>query len=233
MSSSGGRAARGLAIGLAVLIVILVIADRVGDYVAERVTGDTIESSQHLTSRPDVDIAGFPFLTQLATGHYGKVTIRAHDVPVTGVSRPLNISKLTVVLHTVTVSRDFSSVRADHATADATIAYADLSSALGVEVAYAGDGRITARKQVTVLGHTVAGSVTAKPQLEGGTLSFGDVSVDDAGRLGANVTSLLGKVFDLRLPLQGIPFRIRVQSLGVDAQGVQIQLTGRDLAYAT
>ena len=35
--------------------------------------GKTMQSSQHLDRTPSVSVAGFPFLTQLATGHFGTV----------------------------------------------------------------------------------------------------------------------------------------------------------------
>src|SRR5256885_4227247 len=100
------RAARWIGIGVVVLLVLLLIADRVGVAVAERVAGDTLESSEHLNSRPDVDIAGFPFLTQVATGNYDKITVTADDVTVGQQIHLLEISRLVVVLHDLTVSRD-------------------------------------------------------------------------------------------------------------------------------
>src|SRR6476619_6753226 len=57
---------------------------------------------QHLDSGPDVDIDGFPFLTQLVEGHYDEITVTATDVPV-GAAQRLMISRLRVVLHDLTV----------------------------------------------------------------------------------------------------------------------------------
>src|SRR6266487_1277477 len=104
MGPMSTRAWRVSALVVAVLIALLVAADRVGLYVAERLAGDTIESSQDLSSRPDVDIGGFPFLNQAITGNYDKITVTAHDVPVGLPGRPLNISQVRVVLHQLTVS---------------------------------------------------------------------------------------------------------------------------------
>ena len=71
---------RKLIIFVVVVVVLLIAADRIGDVVAERVTADTLQSSQHLQQRPDVSIDGFPFLTQFATGHYQHVLIRTQDL---------------------------------------------------------------------------------------------------------------------------------------------------------
>jgi hypothetical protein len=227
-----GRTLRRVAVIAVVVLVLLAAVDRIGVYLAERTAGDTIQSSQHLSSRPGVDIAGFPFLTQLATGKYDKITVTANDVPVGRRLHLLVISRIEVVLHTLTVSRDFSSVRARDATATAQITFADLGKTLGVDLAYAGNGRIRATRTVTVAGASVQAAVTTRPQLVNGGLSFVGTSVDNAGALDGAVTAALGQVFDLAIPLQGIPFDIRVRELRVGADGVTIKLTGRDLAYS-
>ena len=67
---------RRLMIGVIVLVGLLVAADRAGNVIAERTVATTVQRSQHLAHKPDVDIAGFPFLTQLAAGKFGKVTLR-------------------------------------------------------------------------------------------------------------------------------------------------------------
>src|ERR1700712_5607103 len=67
-----------------VLAVLLSVLDRGGDYVAERVAADNLQSSQHLTSRPDVTIHGVPFLTQFVQGDYDHVSVDADGLPVAG-----------------------------------------------------------------------------------------------------------------------------------------------------
>src|SRR3954469_2456645 len=158
-------ALRRVLVTVAVLVVLLVVADRVGNYVGERVAANTIKESQHLSSTPSVDIAGFPFLTQLAAGDFDKVTIRADDIPVGNQTRELDLAHLNVVLHGVSVPRDLSSVHADSAVATAKVTYAELSRTLGVHVTYAGNGRVRATTSVTVLGRTISGSITARPRL--------------------------------------------------------------------
>jgi hypothetical protein len=144
----------------------------------------------------------------------------------------LRISRLRVLLHTLTVARDFTQVRADTATATANISFADLGKTLGVDVSYAGNGRIEATKKVTVLGTTVTASLSTEPKLVNGALGFTATAIDDAGQLGGQVTSALNQAFDLTVPLQGIPFNVQVKSLRVDASGVLMDLSGRDLTYS-
>ena len=210
----GGRTLRRLVIVVVAVLALLLIADRVGVVIAEDAAGNTIESSQHLKSRPDVDITGFPFLTQLATGKYDKIIVTAKDVPLGRAAHFLTLSRIRVVLHSLTVSRDFSSVRAKTATATALLGYAQLGKALGATVSYAGSGRLAVRKTVSVDGRTVGGTLRVRPELVNGALSFAGTSL-------------------ISIPLRGIPFKITLQSLDVTSQGVVIGLTGSDLAYTS
>ena len=221
-----------LALVVAAILALLVVIDRVGDYVAERIAADTIKSAQHLPSRPDVDIAGFPFLNQLITGKYDKITVTADDVPVGTTARPLVLSRVQVVLHSLTVSRDFHSVHAKTADATATATYAELGKTLGVQLSYAGDGRIRASKAVTVAGASVRAAITTRPRLTDGALSFSGTTVENVGALSAPVASSLDQIFEINIPLRGVQFDIRVRDLQVGDSGVTIGLTGRDLAYS-
>ncbi|HKC29777.1 MAG TPA: DUF2993 domain-containing protein [Jatrophihabitans sp.] len=225
-----GRLARRIAIAVAVVLALLIALDRVGVYVADRAAADTIKSSQHLNSAPSVDIAGFPFLTQLISGHYDQVTISASDVPVG--SGSLQLSRVHVVLHSLTVSHGFHTVHAKSADATGLITYAALSKALGVTVRYAGDGRITAAKTLTAAGVTVRGRITTRPQLRDGALAFTDTSVADAGPLGDEALNLLTRAFTVAIPLRGIPFQVRAERLKLDNTGIVLSLGGQDLAYS-
>jgi hypothetical protein len=228
-----GRALRWVGGIVVVLLILFVVADRVGVAIAEHVAADNLKSSQHLDSRPDVEIAGFPFLTQLATGHYDKVTVTAHDVAVGQQAHLLVISRLRVVLRKLTVSRDFDRVHADTATATGSVGLAELGKTLGVQLSFAGDGRLRASKRVTVGGTSVLATVTTRPEFANGALAFASTTVANAGSLGAVVSAALQRVFDLRIPLQDIRFDVRVQRLAVDPDGVTLALIGQDLVYST
>lgn len=228
----GNRAVRVTLIVVAAVVALLIVLDRVAVYVAERIAADTIQSSQHLDSRPNVDIAGFPFLNQLATGRYDKVTITADDVPVGRPTRPLQLSRVQVVLHALTASRDFHNLHAARAEATGLITYDELSRNLGVQLSYAGDGRIRASKTVTVAGETVAAAVTARPRIVDGALTFADPAVDKPGVFRAAGAAALRHLFDVTIPLHRLRFGVRVRSVEAEADGVTIVLTGRDLSYS-
>lgn len=230
-TSGAARAGRRIVIALVVVVLVLVAADRVGVYVAQRIAGDTIQTSQKLRDRPAVDIAGFPFVTQLAGGTFGQVTVTASRVPVGGHGGTLTLDRIRVVLDHVTVARDFSRVHADTASAVASVGYGELSRVLGVDVSYAGDGRVRAQKKISILGQSVTPSITAAPVLVNGALGFGATQLNGLDALAGQAAQLLKSVFDLTVPLDGIPFEIRIQSLAVDASGLVIRLSGADLTY--
>ena len=215
---------------LLVLIVVLVVLDRGGDFVAERLAASSMQSSQHLEQRPDVSIEGVPFLTQFARRDYDHVTVDADDLPVADGS--LNISHLHVDLYQLTISRDFTTFHVDSGTARATISYADLSKRLGIDVRYAGNSRIRASKRfdLPIVG-TITPSITVRPELVNGALTFGSSSINGAGDSLGSISGALTKIFDVSVPLSGLPFQIKVRSLTVDSGGLHATFVGADLTF--
>lgn len=218
------------------LVIVLVLgglfvaADRIALSWAEDKVATSLQQSQHLSSKPDVDVAGFPFLTQLAAGEFDDVTVTADDVEV---GHGLTISPLVVDLHHVTVSDDRSEVRARTAQAAATIGYTDLSRVLHTTISDGGDGRLVAEPSVTIAGHTFHGKVSAVPHASSGDeISFGDPKVSVNGvDVPSEVRNALAGVFSTAISLAGIPFHIRVTGGDVTNKGVIVHLTGRDLVY--
>ncbi|MBE7187405.1 DUF2993 domain-containing protein [Jatrophihabitans endophyticus] len=217
---------RKLIVFVVVVAVLLVVVDRVGDFVAERIVADNLQSSQHLQQRPDVTIDGVPFVTQFVSGHYQHVEIDASDVRVG--STPLALSTLHTDFRTVSVSHNFQTFSARTASATATVDFAGLSRLLKVHVHYGGHGRIALSKKLPVIGRK---TVTFAARYANGVLRFGGAAVNGLGHLGHEVASALSHYLDIRTPLRTFPFHIRVRSIRVDSSGLQLTLTGRNLHY--
>jgi hypothetical protein len=224
-------AVRRILIALVVLVLLLIAADRVGVYIAEKAAADNLKKSQHLDSTPNVDIAGFPFLTQLASRDFDEITVTAKDVPAGQGTTALPISNLRVVLHGLTVSSGFSTFHARRGDATAVVSYADLGRALKSTVTYVGNGRVRAELSVSVLGQNVSGSITAKPELHGRSLGFGSSQLDGATGAVERAAEALKQVFGVDLPIARIPFDVRITSLEATPQGIELKLTGTDLTY--
>ena len=228
-----GGVGRKLLITLLVIVVVLIALDRIGDAVAERYAADTIQKSQQLPHRPSVDITGFPFLTQLASGNFDQIVVSDNEVPVGSGAVHFDLSTIQVRLHRVHVARTLTSVHAAVADAVATMSYQDLGRALGgATVRYAGDGRVRATKTITILGHHVSGSISAAPALLNGALAFTKDRVNNIAAVVAAALPAIRKIFTVRLPLDGIPFDVRVRRLSVDTSGLHLALVGHNLSYS-
>lgn len=220
---------------LVVIVVcgLFVAADRVALSIAEDKAASSLQTSQHLSNKPDVSVAGFPFLTQLVAGRFDEITVAASGVQV-GNQRTLRIAGVTVHLHHVTVPKNYASIRADTAVAEARIDYGDLSDTLGFTVRDGGNGRLVTTPSVTIAGQRFSGTVSAIVHASsGGGITFADVTVSAAGlAVPGPVDQALGAVFDTGVSLAGLPFRVRVDGVDVTSAGLVLRLSGRDLVYS-
>src|SRR5664279_2160691 len=95
---------KALFIVVAVVVVLLVALDRIGLLIADSQIASRVQKSQGLSSRPQVSIKGFPFLTQVIGGRYGEVDVAVRDVTRNG----LTVDKVSV--HAFGVSVPLSQV---------------------------------------------------------------------------------------------------------------------------
>jgi len=227
------RGARRAVIAIVVLLALLIAADRISLVVAEGVAADSIKSSQHLDSTPSVSAKGFPFLTQLISGNYDEIDVKAHGLTVDPSGRQLRVDVVTVVLHGVHVSHGYSVLQADRADATALIRYTDLSRTLGTSITYAGSGRVRASAGVTVGGVTLRGSVSARPDLtSSSTLSFADPQVSAAGiSVPTALTNTLSSIFQPTISLAALPFGLTFTAITATAAGVVAHLRGTHVTY--
>ncbi|KUJ65384.1 hypothetical protein ACZ90_49165 [Streptomyces albus subsp. albus] len=75
-----------LVIAASACTVILVLADRCAVMYAEREAGQRVQRQLGLAAAPEVDIRGFPFLTQVLAGHLDRVDVSIPDVAADRVS---------------------------------------------------------------------------------------------------------------------------------------------------
>jgi len=229
VASRGARRLTIAGIVLAILVVLLVVADRVGAYVAERVAAGRIQTAEDLRNRPSVDVAGFPFLTQLAAGEFDQITVRASDVPVGTSGHRATLTSLVTVLHHVNTSGGFHRVHARTLTATGSTTLSQVADATGLPLHYAGHGRVAAQRSVTVLGRTLDATVSARPVVRDGALVFTDPRIDGGGSLLGEVSQQLLSPFDVSVSLAGLPFDLRADSVAVTGSTVTITLTGVDV----
>ncbi len=228
---------RKLALTLVVLALLVVGLDRGGVLVAERIAGDSLQQSQGLSERPEVSIDGFPFLDQLVEGRYDRVDVSLREVPLTGdagsAASDLRLARLDVTLRRVRTSRDFTRIDVGRARADALISLADLGRVVGLELVADGDGRLRASRTFTVLGEEVEPSLTIEPAIVDGALSLSEFTVNGAADVTGALSGVLDDLLGVAVPLQGIPFDVRLEGLRVEDDGLHLVLTGSDLSYVS
>ena len=223
---------RALLVVILLLIGLVLVADRVAVGFAEDRVAEQVAEKGGLAGTPEVDIDGFPFLTQAVGGRYDEVRISltadqlgqpegtSADVVLRGVEVPLS-SVLAGSVQEVPVERIDGT---------ATLSYALLSAQLGsgTELEREGDGlRIT--RTVEVLGQQVRLTATGQVALDGNDLV---VDVEEASGAGVDVPGFLldraTDLLDLRYPVPALPFGLQLTGVRPAADGVDIRVEATD-----
>jgi hypothetical protein len=220
---------------LVVLLVLLVglglLLDRLAVSAAEDQVAAQLAAEGELAAPPDVDIRGFPFLTQAIGGRYDEVRISLSagqlgrpagteaDVVLRGVRLPLS----------ALLGGGVSSLPVERIDGRATLSYDLLEEELGGDTTLRpeGDGlRIT--RTVEILGYTLPLTAAGTVALDGNTVV---VDVREASGAGVRVPGFLvdraTDLLDLRYPVE-LPFGLRLTDVSPAADGVHVQVAARD-----
>lgn len=176
---------RWLLVLLLVLLLLALVADRVSAYIAARTVASQAKSQLEkegvtLAGDPEVSIDGFPFLTQVAAGHYDKI-----DIKVTGpTTHGVRLDELDVVAtgidaDTGSLLSGGGTISADKVTGTATIAWKTFTQMVDLS----GLQRYGIDPDAVQITSTSAGNlrITAPLQYQGqtyGVQASGKVSVD-------------------------------------------------------
>ena len=239
---SKGRSYRGPIIAVVVVVVLiagLIIGDRVADHLAEQRVATSLQTQLNTPDQPDVQIQGFPFLTQLASRSYGEVDIHATDVP--AAANGLALDTLDVVLHNVKGDSGYKNLQIARVDGTAHFGYGSLSQAIGQTVAYGGkdsSGRdqVKLTVQGAVFGQTVSANVVGPIELDVANqgLSVADPAVKVAGvTIPQNTASQLLAKLVPPITVKDLPLGVKLQSIAVAAGGVTAQVSGQNVTVAT
>lgn len=240
---------RRLAITLVVLLVLLggllVVADRVGVNVAERRIADEVRTQLSgrgvYASTPEVEIGGFPFLTQVLSQRYQSITIVIRDLSTTPDGQGIRIPLLDVR------ARDISAplavlrggpgeIVAGSVEGSATIGYASVAALTNqpdLRLAER-DGRLEATLPVTFAGREFVLTGEAGVEVDDGQLRlrFRDLDAEGLPRNDAvrrAVNGLASRMaVDVTLP--ALPFGIELRDVQVLPEGLAIDATASDVA---
>ncbi|MGY1825363.1 MULTISPECIES: LmeA family phospholipid-binding protein [unclassified Blastococcus] len=220
---------------LAVLLVLVVAAgivlDRVAENIAEGQVADELASQGALAGAPEVEVGGFPFLTQAVGGRYEEIRIsltadvlgqpegtRA-DVTLRGVHVALSALRAGTV----------EEVPVERIEGTATLSYALLARELGGDTVLEreGDGlRIT--RTVEALGRSVPLTAAGTVSLDGDELV---IDVDRASGVGVDLPGVLvdraTDLLDLRYPVE-LPYGLRLTDVTPREGGVAVRAVAED-----
>jgi LmeA-like phospholipid-binding len=223
---------KALVITLVVLLGLAVVADRVAVRIAEDRVGEQLAEKGDLQGAPDVDITGFPFLTQAVAGTYDDVRIRLTAADLgqpEGTRADVSLRGVHVALSDV-LSGSVSNVPVDRIDGTATISYAFLAAQLGGDTTLGREGdRLRITKTVELAGYTLPLTATGTVTLDGDQLV---VDVEDASSAGVAVPGFLvsraSDLLDLRYTIPALPFGLQLTSVQPGADGVDVRVQATD-----
>lgn len=223
---------KALGVLLVLLLGVLLLVDRVAVAFAEDRVAEQAAEQGGLEGAPEIEIAGFPFLSQAVAGRYDDVRValtaaelgqpegtRA-DLALHGVQVPLSAA----------ISGSVREVPIDRIDGTATLSYELLSAQLPGDTTLApeGDGlRIT--RTVEVLGEELPLTAAGTVSIEGSELVLDveqatGVGVDVPDELLAQAVDLL----DLRYTVPALPFGLELTSVTPADDGVELGLEATD-----
>lgn len=224
---------RGVAIFIVVLLGLLLALDRFGVGYAEDEVAAQLQEDLALSRPPEVEITGFPVLTQAIAGRYDDVRLRLDAADVAGL-RDLDVvvqlRGLQITLGEL-FSEDVEAIPVERIDGAVSVPYATVAEQIGDGVTVAGDGNaVTVTETFTVLGQSFPVSGT------------GEVTVLGPQRLGVTVTALdLGGVeipeslldqfrdqLSFTYELSPLPFGLTVTDARATADGFDITAEATD-----
>lgn len=215
-------------VALVILVVVLVALDRAGLYVAQREISTRVQSSYDLSERPTVSIKGFPFLTQVASGHYQRIDVTISSATTDGV-RLQNIDAIFTGVHaslSLLLGQDAGSVTATRATGSALVPYSQVRSRLPSGVTIAPDGSV-----LSVAGTSSYGSVRGTARLG---VSRGGITVTPQRLVIDGISAgSLASHFTFTIPVGTLPLHLRVTGVQVTSSGILVDATAHNVAFAT
>ncbi|GAA2140542.1 DUF2993 domain-containing protein [Kitasatospora kazusensis] len=213
-----------LTIGLAVIAGLLIGADRVAVGVVQDEAADKLVSSGRLSTRPDVSIDGFPFLTQALAGRFDSVRLSGAGATVSDGRQQAALTSFSARLSGVELGDGYRSATVRSGTGSGLISYPDLAKliqgAQRIDLSYGGPGKVKASVAGVELG-------------QGNVHSSGNTIAADGFQL-AGIGSLLGGQANAALgprsfTLTDLPAGLSLASAAPQPDGLLLSFQGSNL----
>jgi hypothetical protein len=222
---------RAFVVFLLVIAGAAVAADRVAEHLAAGEAESRLASKG--LSDPQVDVGGFPFLTQLAARDFGDVQVTGSALAVAG-GRAQDV---TVTGHDVTAPAggDVTVGRLDGVglvTYDEVVARSGVPD-ITIEPSDRPD-RVRMRGSVDVLGETVEVVADSTVRARGDRVQVTPRSFElaDGGSVGGSLAAQLADRFTVSYRLQDLPEGIDLRGVRATDDGFLVRVHGRDVVFA-
>ena len=217
---------------LLIVVGLLVVVDRVGVGVAEDRVADQLAQRGGLAGTPDVDITGFPFLTQALSGEYEDIRIHLTAEELgqpAGTRADVSLRGVQVALSDA-LSGSVQEIPVDRVDGTATLSYALLAQQLGGDTTLVAEGDgIRLTKTVEVLGFDFTLTATGTVALAGQDVLV-DVQDASAGAVDVpdRVLEEAEELLDFRYSVPALPFGLQLTSVTPAAEGVDVRVEATD-----
>jgi hypothetical protein len=230
----GGRRARRYILILVIIVALLVVLDFAARVAAQNIMATKIQQ-QGLSQKPDVTIGGFPFLTQVASKDFQRVTIATSNLP----EGPVTITKVNVTATGIRLnSYSSASGTITSLSGTALISFSSLGNTLaqkfgplgavlngaGLNLTAAGPSEVKASINLLVTSGSATWRIT---RLSGNQLHVSLVSSSGLP------SSLLGSIQSLTVQIPKLPLGLTIDSVNVTPSGVVGQVSGHDVSFGS
>ncbi len=230
----------GVVLGLLVVgdrVAAGIAEDRVATLIAERAADHGVQSERP----PDVDITGFPFLTQVVAGEYGQIDIHLDDLSSGELTLPkLEIRAMEVSAALSDVLNGNGPIVAARMEADGHISYESLTSILeeatSAKVTPKGDGLLEVSATVEVFGQQipVTGSATitfngSVLQLVGQNFTAAGVDLPPGGQ---EILDAMAQDFSRDIPVPSLPYGLVLEDLRLEDDSMVLSASAQDVPLA-
>jgi hypothetical protein len=217
---------------LLVTLLVLAAAAVGGDRVAEHVAAGRAEDrlAAHGVSDPQVDVAGFPFLTQLLSRHFGDVSMTGSAVEVNGTHADGVQVRATDVDVPASGDATAGTVRATLLVTYQEVL--DRAGLRGLRMSPAGGGDVRLRGSVEVLGSTVDVTTVGTVRAHGARIEVVPQSFElaDGGSVSGSLKTLLADRFGVSYTLRSLPDGVSVRRVAAGPDGFLVTLVGTDVS---
>jgi len=239
----GGRKAL---IWILSILVLLVALDFGAKAFAESEAATQIQK-QGFPKKPNVSIAGFPFLTQVITRNFHQITISSSNIPVGAVGPvKIKITSLDVVAQNVHLNSNFQSGTASPLHGTVLISLGEiggiLSAVAGILGGGSGGGSVGSLKIVSVGSSELKGSGSFNlPGFNGSgsavwkVMPAGPNEIDlHLVRSSSGLSSVRSHIADIKLPLSQLPAGLTLTGkVDTSGKGITAHVFARSLSFGS